>query len=166
MNAIPVANFLRGIIEPPGAFFTEHDSLEARCLLLAIAGQESGWMERVQRPVGYARGFWQCEQGGAVRAVVDSDATWPIIERTCSALCIPCDLETVYEAIAWNDPLACVVARMTLLLDPPALPAIGDRDGAWECYVRVWRPGKPAPDRWGAVYEAALACFSPPALAA
>lgn len=153
--------FLHGIIEPAGRMMPQHDSPEARCLLLAIAGQESEWSHRLQQPVAYARGFWQCEKQGAVLNVVTSDAAIAALKPLCTVLSLPVDLDQVYEAIAWNDTLACWVARLNLLLDPFALPALGDTLGAWETYIRVWRPGKPDESRWLDIYAAAAACFAP-----
>lgn len=151
--------FLGAIISPAARLLPEHDSPEARCLLLAIAGQESGWAQRLQEPIPFARGFWQCEKNGAVVAVLTSEATRTLIVQICTALCIPPGLDQVFEAIAWNDALACCVARLNLVLDPAGLPAIGERETAWETYLRVWRPGKPSPDRWLTCYDAAAACF-------
>ena len=148
--------FHNAIIVPAARLLPDHDSPEARCLLLAIAGQESGWQFRVQLPEGWARSFWQCEKNGAVVAVLTSEPTRDKIVQICTALCIPPGLDTVFEAIAWNDALAYCLARLNLLLDPAPLPAIGERDAAWETYRRVWRPGKPAPDRWEAAYETAV----------
>lgn len=152
--------FLHAIIEPAARMLPTLDSPEARCLLLAIAGQESGWTTRLQEVGGPARGFWQCEKTGAVLGVLTGDPTRVTsMLRIMDALCIPRGLDTLYEAIAWNDALAYVVARLTLAADPAPLPQIGERDAAWECYLRNWRPGKPRPELWWTRYEAAVACF-------
>ncbi len=151
--------FLRGIVEPAAGLLGDRNSPDARCLLLAIAGQESEWEQRLQEPVAYARGFWQCEKNGAVLEVLTNDATKDPIANICRALCIPTGLDKVFEAIAWNDALAYVVARLNLWLDPQALPAIGDAGGSWDCYVRTWRPGKPDQSRWQDIYPAASGCF-------
>ena len=53
--------------------------------------------------------------------------------------------------------LACEMARWNLWFDPLELPAISDRKGQYDCYIRVWRPiRKPterayclAYDHWG-----------------
>ena len=31
--------------------------------------------------------------------------------------------------------------------------AVDDADGAWECYLRTWRPGKPHPETWAAYWH-------------
>jgi len=62
----------------------------------------------------------------------------------------------VYWALLTDDLLACAIARLILWCDPNPLPAIGDADGAWRCYVETWRPGKPHAIRWAANYQMAL----------
>ena len=129
------------------------DSPAARVLSLAIAGQESDWMTRLQDG-GPARGYWQCESTGAVYDVMDKASQQ--LQVICKALDIPPDTGTVYEAIAWNDQLAAGVARLALWLDPASLPAVGDASGAWVYYLAVWRPGSPRPGTWGLRYSSAL----------
>lgn len=136
------------------------DSPKARCMLLAIAGQESGWTDRVQVPGGEARGFWQCEQTGAL-AGVSFGAQFPTLVKVCGLYSIPTSLTSMFEALAWNDQLAYAVARLALWMDPQALPAIGDIDSAWETYLRVWRPGKPSRERWNSIYPQAVAVLHP-----
>jgi hypothetical protein len=154
------AAFLASVIVPRAARLLQHDSPEARCLLLAIAGQESGWEHRLQEPVAHARGWWQCERDGAVLAVLTSDATRAAIGGVCDALTIPRGLDIVFEAIAWNDTLAYWIARLALVLDPHPLPAIGDSAAAWSTYSRVWRPGEPRLGTWAERYDASAALFS------
>ena len=136
-------------ISPPSA------SPEARVLLLAIAGQESGWQYRKQVG-GPAHGFWQCEQGGGVRGVLINPATRETITKVCQALNVQPTEEAVYAAIIDNDALAYAVARCILLADPQPLPKLGDQHAAWECYERNWRPGKPRPETWDDRYQQAL----------
>jgi hypothetical protein len=148
------------VIAPRAALLPQYDSPAARCLLLAIAGQESGWSQRLQEPVPFARGFWQCEKLGGVLAVVTNEVTRPVIYGICNTLCIPLGLDEINEAIAWNDTLAYWVARLFLWMDPPPLPAIGDTAGAYETYLRVWRPGKRNDATWPVHYGAAAALFT------
>lgn len=134
------------------------DSPQARCMLLGIAGQESGWAERIQIPGGQARGFWQCELDGAVDDVMLDDAMWTVLAAVGRRYSIDVDVaSTVFEAIAWHDPLAYVLARLALRMDPPLLSAVGDINGSWQTYIRVWQPGKPSRDRWNTVYPQAVA---------
>lgn len=129
----------------------------ARVLLLAIAGQESGWEARRQTP-GPARGFWQFEQSGGVRGVLKHPASAPRIAKVCAVLSIPTDEATVYEAIAWSDHIAGAMARLLLWTDPAPLP-IADSDAGWRYYDANWRPGHPRPDDWAGNYQAALAAI-------
>lgn len=145
----PAATLLRSIS-------VSFDTPEARLMMLAIAGQESGWTDRIQVPGGQARGFWQCEEGGAVHAVMVSDTLHRFLGEVGNALSIDVSASsTVFEAIAWNDTLAYTVARLALWADPHPLPVAGDIDGAWATYLRTWRPGKPSRDRWSLVYPQA-----------
>ncbi|HTB47035.1 MAG TPA: hypothetical protein VK741_25685 [Acetobacteraceae bacterium] len=153
------------IIAHAAPLLARYDTPAARCLLLAIAGQESEWSRRLQVPVPYARGFWQCEKNGAVLAVTTGEATRPLMVQICQALCIPTGLDQVFEAVAWCDDLAYCVARLALLPDPAPLPAIGDAAGAWDYYLRVWAPGTPRPESWPDRYGAAAALMTTPATA-
>lgn len=127
------------------------DSLNARCQLLTIAGQETGWSERVQIPGGQARGWWQTEKDGMLSGVLNGKYV-QTLAAVCDDLGIPTALDTLFEAIAWNDMLAYMVARLGLFMDPYPLPAIGDVDAAYANYIRVWRPGKPDRARWDTLY--------------
>lgn len=153
------AQFYERILAPAaqaiGSLSGYFDSPEARCFLLAVAGQESAWTSRIQVPGGQARGLWQCQQSGAVRGVRNGSAG-VTLRSVCAQFCIPSDEATIFEAIAWNDTLAYAVARLALWMDPHPLPAIGDEDGAWTVYLRVWRPGKPSRARWATVYSQAV----------
>jgi hypothetical protein len=154
------AVFLQIVVDP-----TLHDLASvdipitdnARVLLMAIAGQESDW--RARRQIGGpARGYWQFEEAGGVAEVL---ATTPQqLGALCAALDIPVDRATLYEAMAWNDILACGMARLLLWQDPAPLPAVGDVQGGWDYYQRNWRPGAPRPDAWPAYYATAKGLIS------
>jgi len=62
----------------------------------------------------------------------------------------------VWDAIERDDVLAAGLARLLLWTDPSRLPRLGDADGAWQLYVRTWRPGKPHRRTWDALYAQAL----------
>jgi hypothetical protein len=128
---------------------------EARVEVLAIAGQETNWAARLQVG-GPARGWWQFEEGGGVSGVLSHPASSAKIAQVCDALLIACDVETVYEACAWNGFLACSLARLLLWTDPAALPKVGDVEGGWSLYSRTWRPGAPHPDAWPSRYQTAM----------
>ena len=128
----------------------------ARVGLLAIAGQEAGWKQRRQVG-GPARSYWQFESGGGVAGVMTKPSTGAMLAKVCAALDIPFDRPTIFEAMAWNDCLAVVMARLLLYSDPAPLPAIGEQDLMWNYYRRNWRPGKPHLEAWPAYYGAAVA---------
>ena len=154
-----VTSFYVTVIEPAAVALStvkaSLDTPQARCMMLAIAGQESAWTDRVQVPGGAARGFWQFELPTVGDVIADGYLVGTL-DDVCGAFSIPMDQWTIFEAIAYHDTLAYTVARLLLWADPPALPAVGDEDGAWATYLRVWRPGAPSRDRWGTVYPQAL----------
>jgi hypothetical protein len=149
------AEFQARILDPARAAFPFHDSPESRAILLAIAGQESGWMSRFQLG-GPARGWWQFESEGAA-GVMNHPAATLTLKGFCAEQFIPWDAGDLFEAVAWNDPLAYALARLLLWTDPHPLPALGDQIGALMCYDRLWRPGKPDATRWTSRYAEALA---------
>jgi hypothetical protein len=159
--------FLRHVIEPGCKMLSaymgqELATAEARVLLLAIALQESGLEHRRQlndagEPMDrLARGWWQFERNGGVKGVMTHPASKGASEAFCIALCVPFEWDDVHEALAWNGPFAAVYARLLLWTEPEPLPAIGDQSEAWECYLALWRPGKPHPETWPANYALAV----------
>jgi hypothetical protein len=141
------------------------DTREARVLLLAIGLQESGLIQRVQVVAGGgegpARGLLQFERGGGVRGVLSHPASRDLALQICIARRLPAvSTSVVWDELATDDVLAFAFGRLLLTTDPKALPQLGDEQGAWACYQRNWRPGKPHPERWPANYAAALAAVS------
>jgi len=130
----PTLDWLAKIEDPVPA------SDPARVLVMAIAGQESNWAYRKQIG-GPARSYWQFEEYGGVAGVLQHPTTSGQARWVCAALDITCDVPTVYEAMAWNDVLAASMARLLLWTDPGRLPDLGDEQGAWNYYLRNWRPG-------------------------
>lgn len=128
-------------------------SAEANVLVMAIAGQESRWRERLQIG-GPARSFWQFEIGGGVAGVLAQAPSQ--MERLCDSLNIPKYQLTIFEAMAWNDTLACGMARLLLWSDPRPLPAVGQLEAAWEYYIKNWRPGLPHRETWDVVYSKSI----------
>lgn len=152
------------IIDPALAFMANAlklarlDSTEAGVMILAIFGQEGDFQYRRQIG-GTARSFAQFEAAGA-RGVMVHPASSPLAHAILDALDIPTDIPTVHEALAWNDHLAVAMARLLLWTDPAPLPAVIDAATAWTIYLRLWRPGKPGPDRWAANHAAAVAAYA------
>lgn len=163
------AGLLRDVIRPTLATVTDGLLLplageRAELLLLAAAIHESGLRTRSQDG-GTARSWWQIDKGGlkaltasrlgdllfteAVRCLFGLDGT-PILvgEIVLAALGDPA-----------MDQLACATARLLFWLDPHPLPEVGDGNGAWACYLRTFRPGKPRPEAWPADYAVASAAL-------
>lgn len=130
-------------------------SSDAQLLLLAIGLQESRFQHRRQIG-GPARGFWQFEQGGGVRGVLTHAASRDAARRVCAVRGVEPLSAPVYARLESDDVLAAAFARLLLWTDPARLPAAGDSDGAWALYLRTWRPGKPHPHTWPALYASAL----------
>ena len=124
---------------------------------MAIAGIESGWQTRVQVPGGAARSYWQLEQYGAILDVMNDPTASPVVTAFCDAWDIPTDGTTLFDAVAYLDPLAYLIARLALWQVVAPLPAIGDSTGAYNYYLNVWRPGTPRPDAWPEIYYQAVA---------
>lgn len=148
------AEFVRAEIMPAAFALlpARLDSRAARVMVLAIGLQESRFEHRRQVR-GPARGFWQFEHGGGVRGVLRHAASRPLLLPILATLQYESD--ECFEAIVHNDVLACVFARLLLWTHPKPLPA--DADAAWRYYIDTWRPGKPHPETWGALYDAASA---------
>lgn len=122
-------------------------SIEARTLLISIALQESSLKYRKQLG-GPAKGFWQFEEGGGVRGVMSHYATSSLIPVICQDLVIEYSQEAVYNALEYNDVLACTLARSLLYTHPASLPRVMEEEKAWEYYIELWRPGKPHKETW------------------
>lgn len=131
------------------------NSVAAEVQMLAIGLQESRFEHRRQIG-GPARGFWQFEQGGGVRGVLRHHSSREHALSVCRIRNVIATEGAVYAALEHDDVLAAAFARLLLWTDPKAMPALGDEQGAWDLYLRVWRPGKPHRNTWGALYAQAL----------
>lgn len=137
-------------------------SPEARVMLYAIGLQESRFTHRFQvvqgRPgaKGPARGFWQFERGGGCKGVVEHPASRYWMAKVCAERNVPFNATAIWNAIETDDVLAAAAARLLLFTDPKKLPAVGDEKGAWNLYIRTWRPGKPHVKTWPELYAEAL----------
>jgi hypothetical protein len=130
------------------------DTPAARILLLAIGLQESRFQHRRQIG-GSARGFWQFERGGGVRGVLTHPASRDHAYRICYARGVAPVAATVHAALEFDDEMAAVFARLLMWTDAWRLPGAGDVQGGWDFYIRTWRPGKPHPGTWPALYAQA-----------
>lgn len=117
----------------------------SRLMLLAIGLQESRFEHRAQvlngGGKGPARGFWQFERGGGVKGVMTHPASEAMARKVCAYLGVPFGQTAAWLALESDDLLACSFARLLLLTDPKPLPELDDAEGAWEYYLRNWRPG-------------------------
>lgn len=124
------------------------DKREARLMQLAIGLQESIFIDRRQmvgkppQPVGPAKSFWQGEQGGGMVAGVRTHAaTRQHALVLYKARGVADNNSAIWNAIENDDVLAAGLARLLLYSDPYALPELGNVAGAWQLYLRTWRPG-------------------------
>ena len=141
-------------------------SPEAEVMLLAIGLQESRFQHRRQlvgsppRPTGPAKSFWQAELGGGMVTGLlryHDDRVRDLAVGLCAVRGVDPSPREVWDAIEHDDVLAAGLARLLLWTDPGRLPRLGDADGAWQLYVRTWRPGKPHRSTWVDLYGQALA---------
>lgn len=139
------------------------ESAEAVVMLLAIGLQESLFKHRRQlvgsppKPVGPAKSFWQAEQGGGMVTGLlgfHNQDVQDLARGLCAVRGVPAQPRAVWEAIEHDDVLAAGLARLLLYTDPARLPGLGDEEGAWQLYLRTWRPG--AHSRGDAAAKASL----------
>ena len=131
------------------------DSDEARVMMLAIGLQESRFEHRRQMNSGPAMGFWQFERGGGVRGVLRHATSKAKAAKLCQAR-NTMDMEMqAWQGLQYDDVLAAGFARLLLLTDPRALPDVTDTVGAWDYYIRNWRPGKPHIETWAKCHRQA-----------
>ncbi len=130
------------------------DSPFARINQAAIGQQESGYLVRRQYGNGPARGYWQFEEGGGVKGVMEHKSTAELARSVCHARGVPFVRRTVWEALETDDVLAAAFCRLLMWTDSGKLPT-NEADG-WAMYARTWRPGKPHPDKWPASWKFGL----------
>lgn len=153
-------------IAPALTLLPQMRSERAEVQLLATSLLESDYLRaRRQYEGGPARGFWQFEKV-AVRHVLQHPASQRHIAMLCRELCVDMDVESIHEAIEYQDILAAGVARLNYWTDRRPLAPIDDADTGWTLYVTIWRPGKPAggwkkgmatPDKWYKCWRDAIA---------
>lgn len=128
---------------------------KAEVMLLAIGLQESRMTHRRQIG-GPAKSLLQFESGGGVKGVMNHPASRPYAMPLCDYLGHEFDRDTIFRAMEFNDVLAFGFGRLLLYTDPKPLPDVGDAQGAWDLYMRVWRPGKPHRESWDGLYDIAM----------
>lgn len=131
----------------------------ATVLLLAIGLQESR-LKHQKQIGGPAHGLLQFERGGGVHGVLTHKASRPHVLQLCLALDLQPTKEALYQALLGdNDILDFALGRLLLWTDSKPLPAVGEVQAAWECYVRNWRPGKPHRHTWDTCYADAIELY-------
>ena len=132
-------------------------SPQAELMLLAIGLQESELKYRRQHGNGPARSLWQAERGGGMVAGLlgfHNQDVQDLARGLCAVRGVLAQPRAVWEAIEHDDVLAAGLARLLLFTDPARLPGLGDEEGAWQLYLRTWRPG--AHSRGDAAAKASL----------
>jgi hypothetical protein len=161
-----LAEVMERAIAPAMAILPKHlDSDRARLMLLAIGLQESRFEHRDQidaaGAIGPALGLWQFEKGGGVAGVFRHSASHLMLRDLCHARDVSFDVAPMWHALASDDVFAAGVARLLLWTDAKPLPLLGERDAAWEYYLRLWRPGKPKRRSWRSYYDRAMEEIAP-----
>jgi len=127
------------------------DTPEARAMLVAIALQESNLQYREQVG-GPAKGLWQWElpQVGLVlrHEVIGPMALKVLADLAYSEGTPP--FEKIHDAMQNNDILQCAFSRLMLWPDAAPLPQRDDVQGSLATYLRIWKPGRPHPEKWPA----------------
>lgn len=157
-------NLLSEIIEPALSMLPPRmTSDSARLMLIAIAKQESDINARRQFGNGPARSLWQFERGGGVKGVMNHESVRDLTKMLCAAKKVPFDSTAIWSYMEKDDVFAACMARLLLWTDPLPMPS-PDHDGehaAWGLYARVWRPGKPHPEKWPHNWGVALVTVLP-----
>lgn len=125
------------------------DTPLARVILAAIGYQESAYQVRIQYGNGPARSYWQFENGrlAGINGVLTHRASAELAKSVCKARSVAPERMAVWKAMETDDVLGAAFARLLMYTDPFALP--DTQQEAWEMYAkRLWRPGKPHPDKW------------------
>jgi len=133
------------------------DSPLARVILAAIGFQESGYQVRIQYGNGPARSYWQFENGrlAGINGVLTHRSAAKLAADVCKSLGVEPERMAVWKAMETDDVLGAAFARLLMYTDPFSLP--DNQADAWEMYAkRLWRPGKPHPDKWPASWAFGL----------
>jgi hypothetical protein len=147
---------IHGMYEPAVANWPALDGEVAQIMILAIGMQESGFATR-QQVGGPARSFWQFEKGGGVHGVVRHKATVEKCQTLCAAQHVAFDEDAIFDAMLQDDVLGAGMARLLLFTDPYSLSSLTDAEAGWQCYARIWRPGRPRRETWDKHWNAARA---------
>lgn len=125
------------------------DSLNARAMLLAIAGQEGAFCQRRQMENGPARSPWQFELGGVDGVATHPASTVEYLNLAKALAYDPLPPPRAYVAIEFDLVLAAGIARLALWRHPEPLPPRASMVDGWQYYLRAWAPGMPRQQDWG-----------------
>ena len=159
-------NFLRDVLMPGLTHMTQvlgsitaihwEDQPEARVLEMAFAGQESLWGNVQQGGGGPGRGYFQFEPP-TCGLVLKNSISQAMATKICQSIGIPPVQSAVYANLLTNPvKIAVPFARLDTFCDPRPLPPLNNPQAGWETYIKEWRPGKPHPELWGNIYQAAI----------
>jgi hypothetical protein len=149
-----IETILDHVVPPALAFLPFPRTQAAVAMLLAVGLQETRFIHRRQLEGGPARSFWQFE-AKTVELVMRHEQTRTPAQVLLGKLKYQTgvlDPAAVFAALEHNDVLACGFARMLLWTLPAALPLEHEEAAAWKQYLEAWRPGKPHPETWSALY--------------
>lgn len=162
MLALPASNedVLAQVIVPAFAHLPDQPNTpESRLIVLATGGQETQYRTRQQDGGEPARGLFQM-QYNCVLDVMHNPASGNAVWNLCGSLGVTYGSHAMFDALLTNDEFAACMCRLAFWCDPRPLPEVGDVLGAWNCYERVQRPGKPSYTRWKqTAYPQALAAI-------
>ena len=133
------------------------NSRERRILVAASGYQETSYLTRFQYNNGPARSYWQFENGrlAAINGVLNHKATKAMARSVCEARGVEPERMAVWKAMETDDVLGAAFAAMLIYTDPFAMPTT--KQAAWTMYAdRLWRPGKPHPEKWTESWAFAL----------
>lgn len=153
--------FLSTGIVPALAYLRGHgipDTLAARRIILTICMQESGIRHRRQvgsdgTESGPAASYAQFEKSGGCKGVLTHRGVKEIMLKACADFNLTPTPEGLWEAMRYNDVIACIAARLLIYTLPKSLP--DTEEEGWAQYLSAWRPGKPKPDKWSTYWSAA-----------
>lgn len=159
-NAINIIDVYKNVWKPAMKLLPSNmDTPEAAVLGLTTGLQESLLVHRYQIVAGKpgvkgpARGIWQFERGGGVRGVLTHRASAGLAKEIQAKLGHGSGIDAAFEALEKDDVFAAAMARLLYYTDPYKLPELGQKQRAWNLYLRTWRPGRPHPETWAGYYK-------------
>jgi hypothetical protein len=140
---------IKAIVDGLGLLPWQMNTQDAWALLLTFGMQESLLQHRRQLirragrlvPEGPAKGLWQFERGGGCKGIVEHHTSRYWTHHICKVRGVQFNATGLWNGLETDDVLAAAAARLLIFTDPHRLPVASDERGAWNLYIRVWRPG-------------------------